>query len=64
MKKPCQILLFSGHMIDAPDRWAYRFLPEKEAAACMIAQTLDSLDASPADLAQGSSGGNILFLEG
>lgn len=63
---PRHVLLFSGHMIDAPDRNQPRFPPGKEvAAALQIAETLDKLDAGPEDLAltQGACGGDILFAE-
>ncbi len=63
---PRQVLLFSGHMIDAPDRNKPRFPPDKEAAAALqIAETLDKLEAGPKDLAltQGACGGDILFAE-
>lgn len=64
--KPRQVLLFSGHMIDAPGRRPPRFPAEKEpAAAQKIAEALDQLGAGPEDLAlaQGASGGDLLFLE-
>src|SRR5690606_21992090 len=64
--QPRQVLLFSGHMIDAPDRDKPRFPAAKEAvAARKIAETLGRLDAGPEDLAltQGSCGGDILFAE-
>ena len=64
--QPRQVLLFSGHMMDAPDRPVSRFPPDKEAAATRrIAAALDALGAGPDDLAlaQGASGGDILFLE-
>lgn len=64
--QPRQVLLFSGHMMDAPDRPTPRFPPDKEnIAKKKIAEALDALDAGPNDLAlaQGASGGDILFLE-
>lgn len=64
--KPDKVFLFSGHMIDAPGRKQPRFPADKEAvAAAAIAQALDDLGASAADLAltQGASGGDILFAE-
>ena len=64
--QPGQVLLFSGHMIDAPDRPNKRFPAEKESvAATKIAEALDQLGAGPEDLAlaQGASGGDLLFLE-
>jgi len=63
---PRQVLLFSGHMIDAPGRTPPRFPPDKEAiAAKKIAETLDELGAKPQDLGltQGACGGDILFAE-
>ncbi len=64
--QPRLVVLFSGHMIDQPDRPTPRFPPAKEAVAeeC-IAEALDRLGAGPDDLAlaQGASGGDILFLE-
>ncbi|WHZ14123.1 MAG: hypothetical protein OJF52_000958 [Nitrospira sp.] len=60
------VLLFSGHMIDAPSRPTKRFPVEKEpAAAQRISAALDQLGAGPEDLAlaQGASGGDLLFLE-
>lgn len=63
---PRQVFLFSGHMIDAPDRPTPRFPPEKAPlAARRIGETLDAFAAGPLDLAlaQGASGGDILFLE-
>ena len=64
--KPEKVFLFSGHMIDAPGRKQPRFPADKEpVAAAAIAQALDDLGASAADLAltQGASGGDILFAE-
>lgn len=64
--QPRQVLLFSGHMIDAPDRTPPRFPPDKEAlAAKKIAETLDELGANSEDLGitQGACGGDILFAE-
>ena len=61
-----RVFLFSGHMVDAPDRAEPRFPAEKEAiAACAIAAALDALGAGPGDLAlaQGANGGDLLFLE-
>jgi len=63
---PRQVLLFSGHMIDAPDRPEPRFPPEKEAAAAKeIAAALEKLGAGTGDLAlaQAAAGGDLLFLE-
>lgn len=64
--KPDKVFLFSGHMIDAPGRKQPRFPADKEpVAAAAIAQALDDLGASAADLAltQGASGGDIPFAE-
>ena len=65
-KSPGQVFLFSGHMIDAPDRPLPRFPADKEdIAAARIGEALDALAASPSDLAlaQGAAGGDILFGE-
>jgi hypothetical protein len=63
---PKQVLLFSGHMIDAPDRTTPRFAPDKESvAAAAIANTLAEIGANPGDLAicGGACGGDLLFAE-
>lgn len=63
---PRQVLLFSGHMIDAPDRAYPRFPAHKEpAAAAAIADTLIGLKAGPGDLGLcgGACGGDLLFAE-
>lgn len=63
---PHQVLLFSGHLVDAPDRPRPRFPAELVgAAARRIAAELERLDAGPADLAitQGAAGGDLLFAE-
>ena len=63
---PRQVLLFSGHMTDAPDRATPRFPLAKEAGARLaIEQALAALDAGPRDLAltQGAAGGDLLFTE-
>lgn len=63
---PRQVLLFSGHMIDSPDRAQPRFPASLEAAAAQrIGGALASLDAGSGDLAlcQCAAGGDILFLE-
>lgn len=63
---PRQVLLFSGHMIDAPGRKPPRFPPEKEAiAARKIAAALDQFGAGTDDIAltQGACGGDLLFTE-
>ena len=64
--EPQQVFLFSGHMIDAPDRKEPRFPAEKEAiAAQKINAALDQLGAGPKDLAfcQAAAGGDLLFIE-
>ncbi|WP_341888643.1 hypothetical protein [Variovorax sp. YR752] len=63
---PRQVLLFSGHLVDTPERARPRFPADKVgAAARRIAAELDVLDAGPADLAitQGAAGGDLLFAE-
>ncbi len=64
--QPRQVILFSGHMVDAPDRSKPRFPADKEEiAAQKIAEALDALGAGPEDLAlcQGAAGGDLLFLD-
>ena len=64
--QPRKVFLFSGHMIDTPDRATPRFPAAKEAiAAQKIAEALAQLDAGPDDLAltQGACGGDLLFTE-
>ncbi|HTN72123.1 MAG TPA: TRAFs-binding domain-containing protein, partial [Methylomirabilota bacterium] len=63
---PRQVFIFSGHMIDAPDRKEPRFPPDKEKiAAAAIAAKLDELKAGEGDLAfcGGTCGGDLLFAE-
>src|SRR5258707_10834000 len=65
---PRNVLLFSGHMIDAPGREEPRFPASKEpVAADAIAKLLDSADvgADSSDLAicGGACGGDLLFAE-
>ena len=63
---PRQVFLFSGHMVDAPDRKSPRFPGDKEAiAAQKIAETLVQLGAGEGDLAlsQAAAGGDLLFVE-
>ena len=65
-RQPDKVFLFSGHMIDSPDRAEPRFPADKEGiAAARIGEVLDSLGAGPDDLAiaQGAAGGDILFAE-
>ena len=64
--EPRQVILFSGHMIDAPDRPKPRFpIDKEEVAARKIAESLDALGAGAGDLAlcQAAAGGDQLFLE-
>jgi tetratricopeptide (TPR) repeat protein len=64
--QPRQVLLFSGHLVDAPDRPTPRFPADKVARASeAIAATLVQLDAGSEDLAltQGACGGDLLFTE-
>jgi tetratricopeptide (TPR) repeat protein len=64
--QPRQVLLFSGHMIDAPARTVARFPADKEPfAARKIGEVLDQLGAGSEDLAlcQAAAGGDLLFLE-
>ena len=63
---PRQVLLFSGHRVDAPGRTPPRFPDAKAAhAGIAIEQALRALGVGPDDLAltQGSSGGDLLFAE-
>jgi tetratricopeptide (TPR) repeat protein len=65
-RQPDKVFLFSGHMIDRPDRAEPRFPADKEPiAAARIDELLDNLGAGPNDLAfaQGAAGGDILFAE-
>lgn len=62
---PRHVLLFSGHMVDAPGRATPRFTPAMvPAARARIEQVLDALQAGPQDLAlsQAAAGGDLLFL--
>ena len=64
--QPRQVILFSGHMVDASDRPTPRFPPDLEQiAAQKIGEALDALGAGPEDLAlcQAASGGDLLFLD-
>jgi tetratricopeptide (TPR) repeat protein len=64
--EPRQVILFSGHMIDAPDRPTPRFPAEKEQIAGQkITEALDALGAGAEDLAlcQAAAGADQLFLE-
>jgi len=66
-EEPLQVFLFSGHMIDRPDRPQPRFPPAMETEAQQkIKEVLDRLkaDASNLAIAPGiACGGDILFLE-
>jgi len=61
-----RVLLFSGHMIDSPDRATPRFPPALEPAVeRAIRAEVDHLGAGPPDVAISSAacGGDILFAE-
>jgi hypothetical protein len=61
-----KVLVFSGHMIDTPERPEERFPPRKEGAVRdLIAKQLDSWGIGNGDLAicGGARGGDILFAE-
>jgi hypothetical protein len=63
---PRQVILFTGHMVDAPGRAVARFPAALVgAAAARIQGALAEIDAGPADLAltQGAAGGDLLFAE-
>ncbi|MEO7117071.1 MAG: hypothetical protein ABIZ18_14585 [Caldimonas sp.] len=63
---PRHVILFTGHMVDAPGRPLARFPTALvPAAAKRIAAALDAIGAGPADLAltQGAAGGDVLFAE-
>jgi tetratricopeptide (TPR) repeat protein len=63
---PRLVFLFSGHMIDTPEREEPRFPADKESiAAKTIAEKLAKLGAGPEDLALcgGACGGDLLFAE-
>src|ERR1700727_503683 len=63
---PRKVVLFSGHMIDAPGREKPRFPPAKEPiAAQAIAGALADLHVGPDDLCicGGACGGDLLFAE-
>jgi hypothetical protein len=63
---PRHVLLFSGHMIDAPGRKEPRFPADKELIARdAIVDTLTKIGAGPPDLAicGGACGGDLLFAE-
>jgi hypothetical protein len=63
---PCNVLLFSGHMIDAPGRKQPRFPAAREQLARdAIAATVAEIGASADDLAicGGACGGDLIFAE-
>jgi len=63
---PRKVVLFSGHMVDAPGREKPRFPPDKEPiAAHAIATALDELAIEARDLCicGGACGGDLLFAE-
>jgi len=63
---PRRTILFTGHMVDAPDRATPRFPATRiDAASHRIAAALDEIGAGPQDLAltQGAAGGDVLFAE-
>lgn len=65
-RSPNTVVLFSGHMIDAPDRKTPRFPPDKvPAAAAAIADVLAEIGVTEGDIAicGGACGGDLLFAE-
>lgn len=63
---PRQVLLFSGHMVDAPDRAKPRLPAAKlPQAARALGQALDALGFGDGDLlmTQGAAGGDLLCAE-
>ena len=63
---PKKVMLFSGHMVDAPNREKPRFPTNKESvAANAIASVLEQLDTGANDLCicGGACGGDLLFAE-
>jgi tetratricopeptide (TPR) repeat protein len=64
--EPQRVFMFSGHMVDAPDRESPRF-PESllESAAEKLDELLETLEVGENDLAltQGACGGDLLFTE-
>jgi len=62
--EPALVVLFSGHMVDRPERPEARFPESKAGAAAReIAARLDALGAKEGDLglAQAACGGDLLF---
>jgi tetratricopeptide (TPR) repeat protein len=65
-RQPRKVFLFSGHMVDQPNRQPPRFPDAKvNDARQKIAEALAQLEAGPEDLAliQGACGGDLLFTE-
>lgn len=63
---PRRVYLFSGHIVDAPDRAEERFPAVNEpSAAAAIARALDRWSAGPLDIALcgGAAGSDLLFAE-
>lgn len=63
---PRQVLVFSGHMVDAPGRSRPRFPADKvPIAEREVEKVLDALHAGAGDVAltQGAAGGDLLFAE-
>jgi hypothetical protein len=60
---PRQVIVFTGHMVDAPDRAVARLPAAKVAAA--RERIVAALDAGPADLGltRGAAGGDLMFAE-
>ena len=61
-----KVVLFSGHMIDAPGRETPRFPPDREpVAAAAIGEALDEIGVGAGDLCicGGACGGDLLFAE-
>jgi tetratricopeptide (TPR) repeat protein len=63
-----RVLVFSGHMIDAPDRQTPRFPADKESIAReqikqAVLKEMNIDDGVAAGYAGGASGGDILFVE-
>jgi tetratricopeptide (TPR) repeat protein len=64
--EPNHVVLFSGHMVDKPDRPSPRFPEAKaDAAGARIAAELDRIGAGAGDLgiSQAACGGDLLFAE-
>lgn len=64
--QPRHVFLFSGHMVDAPNRAKPRFPAAMvPRATSEIDRVLDELQAGPGDVAltQGAAGGDLIFAE-